>query len=200
MKTIFTFLVLGICSWYIENPAENVFEKLVIEGDFNGDGEKEKIYESFVSSFDNQEIVLEHTDDYEYLVEQVVKLSPKVSLKCSDRRIESLQLSENAQLFGVSWLRNIGDVNGDGSDEISVVIDWADWSSVNWCLIYTYKSGGWVEMDKFEIREWQLIKHENKKPFEGFVKRNRSGEFEVSMYDWEAGEVVKRRLKLAKSP
>lgn len=50
--------------------------------------------------------------------------------------IDTLHVSSGGQLLGLSMLKNEGDLDGDGGDEISYVIDWADYSSVNtWHLV-----------------------------------------------------------------
>jgi hypothetical protein len=59
-------------------------------------------------------------------------------------------------VLGLSYLKNEGDLNGDGGDEISYVGNWADWSSCNTWHIMTYKNNKWKELYSFPMREWQL--------------------------------------------
>jgi hypothetical protein len=70
--------------------------------------------------------------------------------------IDTLRISKNAQQLGLAYLKNEGDLDGDGADELSYVINWADWSAFNHSYIVTYKKGRWLELYSFEIRDWQL--------------------------------------------
>ncbi|UOE46459.1 hypothetical protein MTO98_18835 [Mucilaginibacter sp. SMC90] len=58
--------------------------------------------------------------------------------------------------MGLLYLKNEGDLNGDGGDEISCVTNKADWSNLNVCTIMTYKNGKWNMLYWFPIWEWQL--------------------------------------------
>ena len=54
---------------------------------------------------------------------------------------------------GLYCLINIGDINSDGKDEIALVIDYLDWSSVNSCKIYTLCNNKWTLLQQFAIHE-----------------------------------------------
>ncbi|MEO6630400.1 MAG: hypothetical protein ABIN13_01720, partial [Mucilaginibacter sp.] len=68
----------------------------------------------------------------------------------------TLKITTNPQLLGLAYLKNEGDLDGDGGDEVSYVINWADWSNVNTWHIDTYKHGKWKDLYSFSIRDWQL--------------------------------------------
>ncbi|HTF81568.1 MAG TPA: hypothetical protein VL947_07580 [Cytophagales bacterium] len=70
--------------------------------------------------------------------------------------MDTLHFASGGQLLGLSYLKNEGDLNGDGNDEVSYVVKWADWSSRNSCHIVTYKNKRWVVLYSFSIAEWQL--------------------------------------------
>ena len=71
-------------------------------------------------------------------------------------KIDTLRISKAEQLLGLYFLKNEGDLNGDGNDEVSYIINAADWSACNTCHIVSYKKGKWNEIFSFAIRDWQL--------------------------------------------
>lgn len=132
--------------------------RFVIEGDFNGDGEKEKLIERFVSCIDYEETnkFYENLPDYDELVSLTMKKEPRSFLLSDNPLIDTLPISANAQQLGLSYLKNEGDLNGDGTDEVSYVVNWADWSSINTCYLVTYRDGKWETLYSFRIWDWQL--------------------------------------------
>ena len=160
--------------------------KNVISGDFDGDGKEDKLKESLVSSVNNKAIdVLPHLE-YDSLVALIHTKKPVLSLQSVEKNIPELTLTKEAS-FGVMWIKNEGDLNQDGTDEISVVIDWADWSQVNSCIVYSLKKDKWVEYAKFEVREWQISPDVD---FRGFISKNEKGFYEVLTFDSETNEVL----------
>lgn len=168
----------------------------VVTGDFDGNGKTDTLKESYVNSVTNQEINLPQFNSVEYdsLVSIAVNNNPKVSLKSGNSLIPELHIAKTKQLFGICWLRNIGDLNGNGTDEISVVIDWADWSNLNYCLVYTLRDGVWKQLTKIQIAEWQM-KEENSQ-FGGFIFENQKGEFYAEEYDIRKGQIILKELQL----
>lgn len=53
-------------------------------------------------------------------------------------------------------MKNEGDLTGDGTDEVSYVVNWADWSNMNTWHIMSYKNKAWKELYSFPIWDWQL--------------------------------------------
>ncbi|MEM6264008.1 MAG: hypothetical protein AAGI38_15955 [Bacteroidota bacterium] len=175
-------------------------EKLRITGDFNGDGKPESLKERYVHSTSHAEIELPDPDKIEYdsLVSLAVSSHPKVYLQSNDDEIPNLHMAHGGQLFGLCWLKNEGDINGDGADEISLVLDWADWSNLNTCRIFSLKNNQWKQIGSFSIGEWQMYPSEDECLFEGFIHQDTLGNFYVETYDWEAGLVVQKELQLDK--
>lgn len=131
--------------------------RFVIEGDFDGDGKREALTEHYVSTLDNNETDKFYEDmDYDELVALTVKKAPYSFLLSDNPLIDTMRISTNAQQFGLAYLKNEGDLNGDGTDEISYVINYADWSSSNTWHIATYKNGQWQTLYRFAIWDWQL--------------------------------------------
>jgi len=132
--------------------------RFVITGDFNGDGKKEILTEHFISTMTNREADKFYTGlkDYSQLVELTTKKKPSSFVTCNDKLIKTLKITTNPQLLGLAYLKNEGDLDGDGCDEVSYVINWADWSNFNTWHIVTYKHGKWKDLYSFYVRDWQL--------------------------------------------
>lgn len=132
--------------------------RFVISGDFDGDGKKEKLTEHFISSLDYKETnkFYDSLIDYEQLVDLTVQKEPISFVLSNNNRIDTLQISSGGQLLGVSYLKNEGDLNGDGTDEVSYVVHIADWSNFNTWHIMTYHKNKWKELYSFSIWDWQI--------------------------------------------
>jgi|GEM_PF-607935 hypothetical protein len=132
--------------------------RFVITGDFNGDGKTDTLVEHYFNKLTGKETnkAFDSLEDYDTLVSLTVHNDPYSFVLCSDKSIDTLNISDNPQLLGLAWLHNEGDLDGDGGDEIGYVIDWADWSSVNTYHIASYKNGKWVDLFSFMIHDWQL--------------------------------------------
>lgn len=132
--------------------------RFIIQGDFDGDGKTEHLVEHYISRIDNKEThkFYKNQDDYDKLVEMTINKEPLSFVISDNPVIDTLFISEGFQHFGLAFLRNEGDLDGDGGDEVSYVTDYADWSSVNTCHIMSYKNGKWTELYSFEIRDWLL--------------------------------------------
>lgn len=132
--------------------------RFIINGDFDGDGKPEKLIEHYISNLTNKEInkFYDGIEDYGDMVDLAIKRNPKSFVLSNNKQIDTLQISSGGQLFGISYLKNEGDLNGDGTDEVSYVIDYADFSNLNTWHIVTYKNGKWQELCQFPIWDWQL--------------------------------------------
>lgn len=131
--------------------------RFTIEGDFDGDGEKEKLTEHFISGIDKRETnkYYDGFEDYDDMFVKVMKKEPISFVICDRKQIDTMRIY-SGQIFGVAYLKNEGDLNGDGTDEVSYVVDWADWSNLNSWNIVTYKRHKWVRLYSFPIWDWQL--------------------------------------------
>jgi len=143
----------------ISNNLKPVFGyRFIVTGDFNGDGTKEKLMERFVSGVDNKETnkFYDGLSDHGQLVELTLKKDPISFVISNNKHIDTLCISSRGQNLGLSYLRNEGDLNGDGTDEVSYVVNWADWSSLNTWHLVSYKNNKWTEIFSFPIWDWQL--------------------------------------------
>jgi len=111
-------------------------DRWCITGDFNGDGQQETLQESFVSSIDGKEINKKYNADYDSMVSLTIKQKPICRLLSN--KIKPLTINKNNwQIFGLAYLKNEGDLDGNGTDEVGLIIDWADWSNVNYYHVFT---------------------------------------------------------------
>lgn len=167
-----------------------------ISGDFDGDGTTEKLSAQTLSRPGYLEIhPYEEAirDNYDKLVEWTVKRNPLVVLISDNPRLDTLKIG-NGQIFGTAWLKNEGDLNGDGTDEFSYVCDYADWSNLNSCKIVGWQKGKWQELASFAIHESQLPTVPNS--FPGFVTLVKQGTVRVKYYEPEAetGEIASTKI------
>lgn len=141
-------------------PVKPVFGyRFTLEGDFNGDGKKEKLVEHYFSRMENKEAnkFYENITEYEDFRDSIVNKRPYSFLISDNKQIDTLRITDDGYpSSGLSFIKNEGDLNGDGTDEISYVIDWADYSSCNYWHLVTYKNRKWKELFSFSIRDWQL--------------------------------------------
>ncbi|MDA3779540.1 MAG: hypothetical protein PF487_04850 [Bacteroidales bacterium] len=142
-----------------------------IIGDFNGDGKKESLFEHYISKIDNKETNKSYANAIEYdeLVKLICKKEPMSFLSSNNLKIDTLNISAGKQLFGLMFLKNEGDLDGDNADEVSYIVDWADWSNLNTYHIMSYKNNKWVELGTFPILEFQL---DNPILSNGMIKKN----------------------------
>jgi hypothetical protein len=130
----------------------------IITGDFDGDGTKETLAEHFYSSKENRETSKwnDSIDDYNKLIELIIKKDAYSFVTCNSCTIDTLQVAPGGSSFGLAYLKNEGDLNGDGTDEVSYVVNFTDWSELNTWYIMTYKNGSWQKLYTFPIWDWQL--------------------------------------------
>jgi hypothetical protein len=193
-----------------------------VEGDFDGDGKTELLTEHYVSQITGKEMnkYFDDLDEYATEVDLATYREPFSFVSSSNPLVKDLEISKAAQLFGLKLLKNEGDLDGDGADELSYVISWADWSSVNYWHIVSYKKGKWVTLYSFEMRDWQTpylpeYHDENKTfltankvsipledtlnlrmekellEFEGLVKKVKPGKIAVTCMNQQSDEVTK---------
>jgi hypothetical protein len=198
-----------------------------IHGNFDGSGKQVSLTEHYFSRRDKKETnkfyegLEGDLDAYELLVTLAIRKDPVSYLESDDSKIPRFDLPESntGQLLGLSMFRNEGDLNGDGNDEISFVMNWADWSSVNSCYIASLINGKWHILYSFNIRDWQLPglpdvqeafgmfgvsglmqapstkasrqAEKELKSFRGFIKKTSKGKVKVHTFNDEIEQVWK---------
>jgi hypothetical protein len=143
----------------IQKPlVENFGYRFIIDGDFDGDGQSEKLIEHYISTIDNKETnkFYENLKDFEQLMDLTIKKKPFSFMISDNKQIDTLKICVGYQQNGISYMRNEGDLNGDGKDDLSLVINYTDYSNTNHCSIMSYKDSKWEEIYFFNIWDWQL--------------------------------------------
>ncbi|MFM7329307.1 MAG: hypothetical protein ACKO3B_11305, partial [Bacteroidota bacterium] len=131
--------------------------RFTITGDFNGDGRQEKLQEHFLSRKTGQETNKFYLGlAYDEFVHLNGEKHPLTIMTSDDTLIDTLIISDSKQSLGLAWVKNEGDLNGDGGDEVSFVGYYADWSATNSAHVMTYTGGKWVEVLDFNVRDWMV--------------------------------------------
>lgn len=131
-----------------------------IQGDFNGDGRKETLTEKLISRRTSQEIAkfcgFEDEDGPDcYWTERINRFrEPKCLLRCSNTAIGDFEkTTDRTGTIGLIALQNVGDLNGDRTDEIMYIEDWGGCNSgIRFGNLATYKNGKWKVIVDFETR------------------------------------------------
>lgn len=71
--------------------------------------------------------------------------------------------------LGVYFLVNEGDLDGDGSDEISLMTVYRDYTNINYFRIYSYTGNRWKEIFCTKVHEWDCPNYNPTKNEEMFV-------------------------------
>ncbi len=171
----------------IEEQAE-YWEQKSISGHFFSADERDTISEKLISK--NSGLRIPNFYDsisYEEVVDYHTKKDPLLIL--SDFNRDSITCS--GQIFGLYWLKNLGDLNGDGLDEIGLIFDYADWSNINSCAIYSHQEG-WKMIGSFGILESDL--YQSEKPIDEVMDSliTRVGKNQLRVLEYDYGDRSER--------
>lgn len=127
-----------------------------ITGDFNGDGKQDTLTEHFVNGITHREMN-KYFDlgGNEDVYDEARFLEPyhvRSFASSGDKKIRPL-LNDSDCGFGFRYLHNEHDLDGDGADEVSYITDYADFSTINFLEIMTYKKGHWYYLYSFVMHE-----------------------------------------------
>lgn len=148
-------------------------KRLVVHGDFNGDGQEEVLTECFRDD-DNQEThkFLE-TTDYEIVADDLAKRAPHSFMLSNNAKIDTFM--GKRLTFGFAHAQNLGNVDGHKGDDLLVVYDWCDWSTLNQARVYSLRKDGWKNIASWSIRDsWASADYKNSESEQayGFNYRN----------------------------
>ncbi len=71
--------------------------------------------------------------------------------------------------LGVYFLINEGDLDGDGTDEISLMTVYRDYTNINFFRIYSYTGNSWKEIFACKVREFDCPNYTPTRPEEMFT-------------------------------
>lgn len=128
--------------------------RFVLLGDFDGDQIQDTLTEHYVDAHTKQETnkFFENEDILMYQDGELIDHETYSYMRSNNLDIETFRYTSH---LGVFYAETIGDIDGDGADEIGVVEHHADYSSVNSYHIYTYNKG-WKRYYSFEVRDWEF--------------------------------------------
>ncbi len=113
--------------------------------------------ERFVSTIDNRNLPKIYIDiPFDSVYALNLPHKPLAYLLDKKGVFDTLIISDDTPHLGLAYLKNEGDLNGDGIDEIGYVINWADFSNLNSYVIYSYIHQRWEELYRFPIYDWQI--------------------------------------------
>lgn len=175
--------------------------RMKVTGDFNGDGKNDTLYERYISLLTGKETNKEYDFDEDidgmdalfFHQNLAFRKKPLVRLKSNDPAIKNFDVASGGAQGGFDYLKNIGDLNGNGTDELVFYIYSVDMSSLNSCALATYKNGKWKQIKSWVISETDFYHKINEpKPQPIYVKKK--GE-KVYYREYDLGEYVWKRLK-----
>lgn len=128
-------------------------QKLLITGDFDGDGKQDTVIQHTWSGRTGtalEQVADPLKNDWDVVVQWFYTREAEQVLSMAHSSVDSLRLGVAQGLY---CLLNIGDSNGDGKDEIALVVDYLDQSRVNSCKVYSLCGNSWTQLKQFGIRE-----------------------------------------------
>jgi hypothetical protein len=176
-------------------------KRMKVTGDFNGDGKIDTLYERYISQLTGRETNKEYSHDVEidgmdFLFcwqKLTFEKKPLVQLVSKDPAIKIFNVESDGAQAGFDYLKNVGDLNGDSTDEIAFYIYDVDMSSLNSCSLATYKKGKWKTIKYWNISEMDFYHRENEKVLDPiYIKKN---DGRVYYKDYDAEGYVWKRLK-----
>lgn len=157
----------------LKTQSNELYKTKSIEGDFDGDGKREKLIEFVCDSIGNPTSLdsvpeFEEWSDY---IDYIFRKGMNTRIFIKDKKADTLYLGMST---GVFCLINIGDSNKDKKDEIALVKALPDYSRINTCRIYSLCNNKWKELASFAVHEGAFDYSTNEEPvykeIEGFLK------------------------------
>ena len=117
----------------IAPPEYEKGDRFKLAADLNGDGKKDTIYESYISELTGQETFKEvnsDTIDIEKERDIIYANKPICRLYTNIQNVDTLIMQKDANI-GLDFLSNLGDLNGDGGDEVGCIVHNNGFSNLN---------------------------------------------------------------------
>jgi hypothetical protein len=172
-------------------------ERRKVIGDFDGDGALDTLYERYISRVTGKETNKDYDwsgselgDDVDWLFYKqkwVAEKDPLVRLESKNPAIKPFDVEWGGCQNGFDYLKNVGDLNGDSTDEIAYYIYDVDMSMMNSCALATYKNGKWKELHHWGIMELDFIYEEGEPKPDPIYVRKKNGKVYCKERDWEQG-------------
>ena len=178
-------------------------ERMIVIGDFDGDGRQDTLYEKYISRVTGKETNKDYdfsgsklgdgTDWLDYKQRWIGEKDPLVRLVSKNQAIKPFDVESGGVQNGFDYLKNVGDLNGDSTDEIAYYIYDVDMSSMNSCALATYKNGRWKQVHRWDIHEMDFAYEEGgTKPDPIYIRKKNGKVYCKEMADDWSGFVWKR--------
>lgn len=145
--------------WFTDQVADLPEEfRFIIKGNFSGSGQEEILHEEILDIKTKKSLpkLYESNADKQRAVDKIRNNPAYTAIVPKKGSLPREEKLNDAPSMGFLYLRNEGDLNGDGKDEVAYVTDWADMSSKNFCKVISYNHGEWVSLAEFSIDETVL--------------------------------------------
>lgn len=147
------------------------------------------------------------------LMSLICKAEPQLKLKSNNPKLKPLILNDSdvCNIVGIDYLINVGDINGDGKDEIAVLCGYFRFMGLtSICNIYSYKNNQWESVLSFTVYgpiyedEVDIKKMDKTSEIPGFLEKKK-GIWFYHDYQWEmdgydspedVGKIKMKQLKV----
>jgi hypothetical protein len=184
-------------------PADSFGYRFVVTGDFDGNGTKETLTESYTDSTMKHEISSIRYYKNDDRIGLLTQKKPVLRLLCNDNKILPFMIENKIHnTSGLLFVKNVGNIDALPGDEIAYAVEWLDFSNVNSFCIANYYKGKWRNIDMFPTHESSIPFYHNEDKgiadsliaWNGFVEHLKNGKtriFTESKYEFEDTIIVK---------
>ena len=179
-------------STQVSNPV--LQDRLMILGDFDGDGQQDSLRESYLNQQGKESVKLFDGSNQDNQIEKVTANKGICRLLgyFGNHKSDSFLVTKDPRQTGLIWLSNEGNLDSVPGDEIAYVIDWADYSGMNTCFVMSWRpKKGWTNILSFTINE--NIQLENDQLYEGGHLLKSLGTGKVKYKYWSQEAELKER-------
>ncbi|MGX7668742.1 hypothetical protein [Flavobacterium pedocola] len=171
-------------------------EKLLLVGDFDGDGKSDTIQQNVIN--ENTKEQIDHfpnsvCSSWDSIASYFDRNNADIILTMKNRKCDTLHLGSGGGLY---CLINIGDNNKDKKDEIALVPDHYSFSNIIDCKIYTICNGNWTELKTFKVFRSAFDYERGKSlprfnQIRGYLEYRKNKWHYIDYYDWWGAETAK---------
>ncbi len=175
-----------------------------IAGDFDGDGTQDTLFEKYISPLTGKETNKSYDfegfgDGSDYLFYWQKWIGEKqIMLKLLSKKpgIKSFLVDTLGMHDGFLYLKNVGDLNQDGTDELAYCLNYIDFSNSTSAYLATYKNGKWKKVHHWIITEHDFQYTEGESKPDPTYIRQRNGKVYCREMDDDYGGYQWKPLKI----
>lgn len=161
-----------------------------VVGDFDGDNKLDTLNERFL---ENGKDAPKRFQKLTYEEQVSTLMSRNVMIRLEGKGFQNLDFEQMA--FGFLIVENVGDLDGDGKDELGVAFDVADFSNINSYFIYSHTKNGWIKRMQTMLHEAILPDMEG-----GFITWQSKKKWTLKYYNMDTGEFIEKDTFLVDLP